>query len=96
VVLCKALKDLDKDGVEMARDDRIEEGADLIVTGKLLHAKQGLGVIASLALVEPALGLQKRWRLGKEDAEGASGGVLDTISRIVAFTIVRQWIDPSL
>jgi hypothetical protein len=29
----------------MARGNRIEEGADLVVTGNLLDAKQGLGVI---------------------------------------------------
>ena len=76
VVLCQARKDLEKDGVAMARGNRIEEGADLVVTGNLLDAKQGLGVMASLACLEPALVRQKRWRLREEDAKGASGGVL--------------------
>jgi hypothetical protein len=71
VVLVKALKDLEKDGGEMAGGNRVEEGADLVVTGNLLDAKQGLGIIASLAGLESALVLQKRWRLGKEEAEGA-------------------------
>ena len=71
VVLVEALKDLEKDGVEMTRGNRIEEGADLVVTGNLLDAKQGLGVIASLAGLEPALVLQKRWRLREEDAKGS-------------------------
>ena len=71
VVLFQARKDLEKDGVEMARGNRIEEGADLVVTGNLLDAKQGLGVIASLTGLELALVLQKRWRLREEDAKGA-------------------------
>jgi hypothetical protein len=96
VVLFKALKDLDKDGVAMARGDRIEEGADLIITGDLLDATQGLGVMASLACLEPVLVLQKRWRLGQEDAEGAEGGVLHTVLRILAFATVGQLLDPAL
>ena len=55
VVLFKALKDLNKDGVEMARGDRIEEGADVMVAGNLRDAKQGVGVIAALVFLEPAL-----------------------------------------
>ena len=60
VVLFQALKALEKDGVAMARGHRIEEGADLVVTGNRLDAKQGLGVLASLAGLESALVLQKR------------------------------------
>jgi len=71
VVLVKACKDLEKHGIAMAGGNRIEEGADLVVTGNLLDAKQGLGVMASLACLEPALVLSKRWRWGKEEAEGA-------------------------
>ena len=63
MVLFKALKDLEKDGVEMARGNRIEEGADLIVTGNLLDAKQGLGVIASL-LVGAGVGTLKTMAIG--------------------------------
>ena len=90
VVLVQALKDLEKDGVEMARGNRIEEGADLVVTGNLLDAKQGLGVIASLACLESALVLQKRGRLGQEDAKGTSGSVLHRVTGIGAgFARVR-------
>jgi hypothetical protein len=38
-VLCKALKDRNKDRIEMAWRDRIEQRADLIVTGHLLYAQ---------------------------------------------------------
>ena len=55
VVVFKALKDLKKDGVAMARGDGIEEGADVIVAGNLRDAKQGVGVIAGLVFLEPAL-----------------------------------------
>lgn len=82
VVVFQALKDLKKDRVEMARGNRIEEGADLVVTGNLLDAKQGLGVIASLTGLELALVLQKRWRLREEDAKGASGGILDAVASV--------------
>ena len=71
VVLFQALKDLEKDGVEMARGNRIEEGADLVVTGNLLDAKQGRGVMSSLAGLEAALVLQKRWRWREEKTKGA-------------------------
>src|SRR5712691_11171904 len=53
VVLGKTLKDLKKDGVEMAWGDRIEEGADVIVAGNVRDAKQGVGVIAALVCLEP-------------------------------------------
>ena len=47
-VLFKALKDLNKHGIEVARRDRIEQRADLIVTGNLLHAQEGMGIIWTL------------------------------------------------
>ena len=70
MLLLKVRKDLAKDGVEVAWRNRIEERADLIVTGDRLDAKQGLRVIVSLTLVELALLLQKRWRLREKDAKG--------------------------
>lgn len=70
-VLSKTRKALNKDRVEMARGDRIEEGADVIGAGDLRDAKQGAGVIAALVCLEPALILQKRGRLSKEDTKGA-------------------------
>ena len=54
-LLGKALKDGNKDGVEMAWGDRIEEGADVIITGHLRDAKQRVGVIATLVCLEPTL-----------------------------------------
>jgi hypothetical protein len=36
-VLFKALKDLEQHGIESAGSDRIEEGADLIITGNLRY-----------------------------------------------------------
>ena len=66
-VLSKTRKALNKDRVEMARGDRIEEGADVIVAGDLRDAKQSAGVIAALVYLELALILQKRGRWSKED-----------------------------
>jgi hypothetical protein len=78
----------------MTWGNRIEEGADLVVTGNLLDAKHGLGVMASLAGLEPALVRQKRWRLREEDAKGASGSVLPRVTGIGAgFTRVREVSD---
>src|SRR5215468_9090505 len=71
VVLFQARKDLGKDGVEMAGGNRIEEGANRVVTGNLLDTKQGLGVLAPLTGLQLALVLQKCWRLREEDAKGA-------------------------
>jgi hypothetical protein len=84
VQLLKALKDLEKDGGEIAWRNRIEERADLIVAGDGLHAKKGLSVIMPLLVVELALVLQKRWSLHEKDAKGTSGSVLDCITGIRA------------
>jgi hypothetical protein len=94
VVVFQALKDLEKDRVERARGNRIEEGADLVVTGHLLDAKQGLGVMASLTGLELALVLQKRWRLREEDAKGASSSIVHRVTGIGAgLTMVREMRD---
>ena len=91
MVRCKAPKDLNKDRITMARDDRIEEGTEVIVTGNLRDAKQGVGVIAALVGLELTLILQKRGRLGQEDAKGTSGSVLYRVTGIGAgFTRVRE------
>ena len=96
MVLFKALKDLKKDRVEMTRGDRIEEGTEVMVTGHRRDAKQGVGVIAALVCLEPALVLSKRGRLGKEDAKGTSSRIGHTGWCIAAFTTVGQLIDPLL
>ncbi len=91
MVLFKARKDLEKDGVEGMRGYRIEEGADLVVTGDRLDAQQGLGVMPSLAGVELTLVRQKRGRWHEEDAKGASGSVLHRVTGIGAvLAMVRE------
>src|SRR6266446_48362 len=55
VMLSQALKDCNKDRVEMAGGDGIEEGADVIITGNLRDPKQRVGVIAALVCLEPTL-----------------------------------------
>ena len=52
-VLFKALKDLHKDRIEMAWGDRIEQRADLIITGNLLDPQQSLHVIVPFGLLQP-------------------------------------------
>ena len=74
----------------MARGDRIEEGTDVIVTGNLRDAKQGVGVIAALVGLELTLILQKRGRLGKEDAKGTSGSVLYRVTGIGGWVCESQ------
>ena len=96
VVLCKAHKDLKKDGVEMARGDGIEEAAEVIVAGNLRDAKQGMGVMAGLVCLEPALVLYKRGRLGQEEAKGASSRSGHTVLGMAACTTVGQLLDPLL
>src|SRR6516164_10405913 len=44
-VVLKTLKDLKIHHMEVPWHERIEQGADLIITGNLLHTKQGTGVI---------------------------------------------------
>src|SRR2546422_3576804 len=95
--LFKAFKDLNKHRIKVARRDRIEQCADLIVTGNLLHAEQGLGVILPFGMLQPALVLQKRRRLGEKDTKGTQGGILDGVSSVrTLFTMVRQLSGPSV
>ena len=51
----KALKDLNKHGIEGTRRDRIEQCSDLIVTWDLLHVEQGVGVILTFGVLKPTL-----------------------------------------
>ena len=96
-VLFKALKDLYKDCMEIVRCDRIEQRANLIVTGNLLDTQQGLHVIVPFGLLQPALLCQKRRRLGEKDTKGAYGRILDSISGVGSLvTMVRQRIDVSV
>jgi len=96
-VLFKALKDLNKHCIEMAWRDRIKQRADLIVTGNLLYAQQGWGVIVPLGVLPPALILQKRRRLGEKDAKGAQGSILDSVSGVGSLlAMVGQWSNPSV
>lgn len=96
VVLFKARKDRKKHRIAVAWCDRIEQRADLIGTGNLLHAPQGVGVSVAFGVLPSALGRQKRWRLGAKDAQGAQGGILDGISGIWPLVaMVRPLSDPS-
>lgn len=96
-VLCKARKDRHKHWIEVTRHERIEQMADLIVTGNPLHAQQGVDIIVPLGVLQPALILQKRRRLGEEDAKGASGGILDAVAGVwPLWAMVGQLIDPLL
>jgi hypothetical protein len=96
-VLFKTLKDLKKHGIEVAWRNRIEQLADLIVTGKLLDGEEGVGIILSFGLVEPPLVFQKRRGLGEKDAKGAQGGIGDGVSGVgTHFAIIRQVRDASV
>ena len=96
-VLFKELKDLHKHGIKVARRDRIEQRADLIVTGYLLHVEQGVGVIVPFGLLQQALVLQKRRRLGEKDAKGAQGGIMDGVLGVgTLFAMVRQVSEASV
>jgi hypothetical protein len=70
VLRLKVCKDLEKDRLEIAWRNRIEERADVIVARDRLDAEEGLSVIVSLTLVEQALVLQKRRRWHEKDAKG--------------------------
>ena len=91
----KALKDLNKHQIECPRRDRIEECPYLLVTGNPLNTKQGAGIIVPLGLLEMALILQKRRRLGEKEAKGASSGVLDAVAGVGPFlTMVGSLTHP--
>jgi hypothetical protein len=81
-VLFKALKDLKNHRIEVAWCDRIAQRADLMVTGTLRHAQPGVGVMVAVGALQPALVLQKRWRVGAKDAKGPQGGIWDGISGV--------------
>src|SRR5262245_30469598 len=97
MMLFKALKDFNKHGIESARRDRIEQGADLIVTGQLLHVEEGVGVIVPFGLLQPALIFQKRRRLGEKNTKGAQGGIVDSVLGVgTRFAMVRQVSEASV
>jgi hypothetical protein len=58
-VLFQALMNLDKHRVEVDGSERIEAVAELISTGSLLHAPQGLGVILALGVLQGTVIVQK-------------------------------------
>jgi hypothetical protein len=96
-VLFKALKDRNKPWIEVTRHERIEQIADLIVTGNPLHAQPGVGIIVPFGVLQPTLILQKRRRLGAEDAKGTSGGILDAVAGVwPLLAMVGPLIDPLL
>src|SRR5882724_8262858 len=93
----QAFKDLNKHGIEATRRDRIEQRADLIVTGKLLHVEEGMGVVVTCGVLQPALGLQKRRRLGEKDAKSTPGSLLNGVAGVgTCFAMVRQLSGPSV
>ena len=53
--LGKAREDRHAHRLSVARRERIEQGADLLVTRNLCHAQQGLGVVATFGGLQPAL-----------------------------------------
>ena len=96
-MLFQALHDLNNDRIPCARGDRIEQRADLIVTGNLFDAQQGVGVVLTGVLLQGALVISKRRRLGQEDAKGTESGILDTVSGVwPGFARIRQGIDVSM
>jgi hypothetical protein len=96
-VLFKARKALNKHWIEDARRERIEQRADLMVTGNLRHVAQSMGVIVTCGLLQPALVLQKRRRLGEKDATGAPSGILDGLSCVgPLLAMVRQLSGPAV
>src|SRR5262252_3808335 len=93
----KALKDLNKHGIEGTRRDWIKQRADLIVTGDLPHSKQGMGVVLPCGVLQPALVLQKRRRLGKKDTKGPQGSISHRASSVrKTFAMFRQLRGPSV
>ena len=54
-VLLEPLEDGCKHGLEVARCERLQQCADLIVTGNLLDAQQRLGIIAPFGVLQSAL-----------------------------------------
>jgi hypothetical protein len=95
--VCKTLKDLKVYPIELTREQRIKQVAYLIVTGELLNTEQGISIILSLGLLEMALVLQKRRRLGKKDTKGTESGVCDGVTGVgPLLAMVRQLSEPSV
>ena len=96
-MLLKARKDFHTHGIEVARRERIEPRADVMVTGNLLHIEQGMGVIVTSGVLQPAWGRQKRRRWREQDAQGAQSGISDGVSGVrTRFAMVRQVREPSV
>ncbi len=78
----------------MLRRDRVEQGADLVITGNAGDAKQALGVGAPLSMAECLLVGQKGGRLREEDSESSQGSVLHRVLGVLAAAQVGQLVEP--
>ena len=93
-VLLKPRKDRKIHSIEVPGHEWIKQVSYLIVTGDLLHAKEGTGVILTLGLLEVTLVIQKRRRLSIKETKSAQGRVFDGVARIGSwFAMLRQMLD---
>jgi hypothetical protein len=76
--------------IEVPGQEWIKPGSYLMVTGDLLHATEGTGVILPLGLLEVTLGIQQRRRLGRKETKSAQGRVFDGGARIGSWCAMRR------
>ena len=88
--LLEGLVQIIEQTVEVMRFDRVEDLADVIVSGDALDLKERAGVVASVGLFHSSLETQERGVLGEKDREGRQGDVGHDKEEIVASARVRQ------
>ncbi len=92
----QGLQPLGKDPIQQLRLLRIQQIADLIVTGNALNPKQTAHVAFAFALFHQPLIGQKGPRLGEEDAKGAQRSIFDFILRVLAAAMLRQFLKAAM
>ena len=86
----EALQQLLVQGLQGLRGLRIEQVANLVVAGDLMHAEQGLRIVVSMGLVHAPLKLQKRGALHEKDRKRAQPRICHAVVHVLAPPTIGQ------
>ena len=86
----EALQQVLLQGLQGLRGHRIEQVANLVVAGDLMHAEQGLRIVVSMGLVHAPLKLQKREALHEKDRKRAQPRICHAVVHVLAPPAIGQ------
>ena len=86
----KGAVQLIKEAKEVARFDRIQGLADVIIRGDLFHLEKGVGVVVATGLFHVLLKAQEGGTLGEEHSKGGHTDVRHGVRGILAGAPIRK------